>query len=253
MNFSVRKICAAIAALLFGLLMVAGMIHMPDADEDLASYGLIIADISVDERNAMNTVSGVLFDFRSLDTLGELLALFAASAGMHILFRRITGEKLRDKTLLSRKSRPNVKVSDTIRAISLSFAAPITMYGIYICVRGHLTIGGGFQGGVILASALFLLYLAGQFRIQEKIAVDEQLDLAETIGMGGVVLIGLVGLIMTGSLFENILPIGEAGALFSAGIIPILSILVGLEAAAAIALIVSHMQSQLLELEETDD
>lgn len=253
MNIPARNLIAAVAALLLGLLMAAGMIQMPEVDEEIASYGLMLADISVEERNSMNTVSSVLFDLRALDTLGEILALFAASAGLHILFRRISGETLRDKPLLSRKSRPDVIVSDTIRAVCLSFAAPMTIYGIYICVRGHLTIGGGFQGGIILASALFLLYLAGQFSVQEKIAVNDQLDFAETIGMGGVVLVGLFGLIMTGSLFENILPLGEPGNLFSAGMIPVLSILVGLEAAAAIALIISHMQSQLLELEETDD
>jgi len=250
MSNSLRTVIAITSALLLGVMMTAGMLYMPDADEDIASYGLLLADLAVEQRNALNTLSGVLFDIRSFDTLGELLALFTASAGMHITLRKTSGEKLRDKPLLSRKDRPPVQVNETIKTICLAFVAPMAMYGFYICLRGHLTIGGGFQGGVIIASALFLLYLAGYFRIQEKIAHNDVLDLVDVIAMGGFLLIGLAGLILAGSLFYNFLPIGTLGELFSAGVIPLLSILAGLEAAAALALIISHMQSQLLELEE---
>lgn len=250
MNISVRTFIAAASAFVLGLIMTVAMMHMPDADEDIASYGLLLADLAVEERNAKNTISGVLFDLRTLDTLGELLILFTASAGLHIILRRISGEKFRDKPLMSRQNRPDIQVSDTIRTICLSLVAPMIIYGIYICIRGHLTIGGGFQGGVIIASALFLLYLAGYFDIQQRIAHDDIMDLVEVISMCGVLLIGLAGLFLAGSLFENVLPLGNAGELFSAGVIPVLSILVGMEAAAAIVLIVSHMKSQLLELEE---
>lgn len=250
MNRNVRTFIAAASAIILGVLLTAAMIYMPDADEDLASYGLILADLAVEERNSLNTLSGVLFDLRVLDTLGELLVLYTASAGLHIILRKVSGERLRDKPLMARRDRPDVEVSDTIRTLCLSLTAPIAIYGIYICIRGHLTIGGGFQGGVIIASALFLLYLSGYFKIQEKIANDDIMDLAEVICIGGVLLIGLSGLFLTGSLFANYLPMGDSGELFSAGVIPILSILVGFEAAAAIVLIVSHMKSQLLELEE---
>jgi len=250
MSMSIRKFIAAISAIILGVLLAIGMFYMPAADDEIAAYGLLLADLSVDERNSMNTVSGVLFDLRALDTLGELIALFTVSAGMNIILRKVSKEKFRDKRLLSRKSRPAVKVSDTIRSLCLALAAPMAMYGLYICVRGHLTIGGGFQGGVIIASALILIYLAGFFNVQEKIAHNVILNLTESIGMGGVLIAGLVGLFLTGSLFGNILPLGSPGDFFSGGMIPILSVLVGFEAAAALALIVSHLQSQLLELEE---
>lgn len=250
MSHPVRAFVVIISALLLGVIMAVGMLYMPDADEDIASYGLLLADLAVEQRNALNTLSGVLFDIRAFDTLGELLALFTASAGMHITLRKTSGERILDKPLLSRKNRPPVRVNETIKTICLAFVAPMAIYGFYICIRGHLTIGGGFQGGVIIASALFLLYLAGYFRIQEKIAHNDILDLVDVIAMGGFLLLGLAGLILAGSLFYNILPMGSTGDLFSSGIIPILSLLAGLEAAAALALIISHMQSQLLELEE---
>ena len=39
-------------------------------------------------------------------------------------------------------------------------AGLIFLYGIYIIIHGHLTPGGGFAGGVILAGSFILLILA---------------------------------------------------------------------------------------------
>ena len=39
-------------------------------------------------------------------------------------------------------------------------AGMIFMYGIYVIVHGHLTPGGGFAGGVIIAGSLILVTLA---------------------------------------------------------------------------------------------
>lgn len=116
-----------------------------------------------------------------------------------------------------------------------------------LLLGGHLTVVGGFQGGVIIASAIFLLYLAGHYNVQKELAKDEYLDIAEAAGMGGVVVFGLIGLFFGGSLFMNVLPLGDAGDLISGGLIPVLSILVGLESAAAVTMIISHLQRQPLK------
>lgn len=249
MTETLRILLAAVSALILGAVMVVGMLDMPAAGATIASYGVLLTELAVTERNALNTVSGVLFDLRALDTLGELLALFTASAGLHVVLRGLAGESEREEPQPSRRGRLAVPVSDAVRTLCFAVATPTLIYGVYISTRAHLTVGGGFQGGVIIAAALFLLYLAGRYDVQEEIAEDEALDLAEAIGMGGYVIVGLAGLVTAGAFLANMLPLGTPGDLLSAGAIPILSILVGIEAAAAGALIVSHMQEQPLERE----
>ncbi len=44
------------------------------------------------ETGSNNVVTGVLFDYRGLDTLGEASVLFAAASGVMLLFRRKKNE-----------------------------------------------------------------------------------------------------------------------------------------------------------------
>ena len=39
-------------------------------------------------------------------------------------------------------------------------AGLVFLYGIYVIIHGHLTPGGGFAGGVIIAGSFILLILA---------------------------------------------------------------------------------------------
>jgi len=249
-SYATRKYMAALSALLLGVVLAEGMIDMPAAGQWITSYGLLLSELSLTERNAMNSVAGVLFDLRALDTLGEILVMYTAAAGLHIVLLKLSIETVRDEPIHTLPGRAILAESETIRTLCYAVATPLALYGVYSCVRGHLTVGGGFQGGVIVAAVLFMLYFAGQYRIQKLLAGDETLDVGEVLGMGGVVLIAMLGLVLGGSLFYNILPAGSPGELLSAGLIPLLSILVGLEAAAAVTMIISHLQRQPLKREK---
>ena len=110
-----------------------------------------------------------------------------------------------------------------VKTITRLTVGLILLYGIYIVLHGHLTPGGGFAGGVIIALSFVHLTLAfGKEIALEKIsesgmAFFENLGAILFLGLG---LIGFAG----GWFFLNVLPLGEPFRLFSAGIIPLCNI-----------------------------
>lgn len=118
----------------------------------------------------------------------------------------------------------------------------IFLFGIYIILFGHLTPGGGFAGGVILASSYILLMLAyGQESAEENLS----LRLAGKLDCVGALLfiaVALCGLLYgTAGFFFNFIHrearVGEDFALISAGTIPISNIAIGLKVGASLFLI----------------
>ncbi len=118
----------------------------------------------------------------------------------------------------------------------------IFVFGIYIILFGHLTPGGGFAGGVILASSYVLLMLAfGREFVQENLpsAAASRLD---CLGAFLFAMIATLGLAFGGSFFVNYLyqkylP-GEPLHLVSAGTIPLSNIAIGLKVGASLFLVI---------------
>jgi multicomponent Na+:H+ antiporter subunit B len=119
---------------------------------------------------------------------------------------------------------------------------------MYIVVHGHLTPGGGFQGGVILATGVLLIYLAGEFDDLHGLYTETTLERVEAIGGGGYVAIGLLGLIAGSAFLDNVLPLGRTGNVFSAGTVPLINVVVGLEIGAGFILLLTVFLYQTLVL-----
>jgi multisubunit Na+/H+ antiporter MnhB subunit len=125
-------------------------------------------------------------------------------------------------------------VKKTIQLI----AGMIFMYGIYVIVHGHLTPGGGFAGGVILAGSMIVIILAygGDFLklVKEKTGTT----VVESLATIMVIMIALAGFLFGSKIFfNNFLPKGIVGHLISAGVLPLYNIFVGAEVAASIFII----------------
>jgi multicomponent Na+:H+ antiporter subunit B len=104
----------------------------------------------------------------------------------------------------------------------------ILLFGIYIVLHGHLSPGGGFAGGVIVALAFVHLMLAfGKDALAAKISKNMASNL-ESIGALMFLSIALLGF-LGGSFFLNILGKGKAFNLFSAGMIPLSNIAISLK------------------------
>ena len=102
------------------------------------------------------------------------------------------------------------------------------IFGLYIILFGTVSPGGGFQGGVIVASAALLLYLGYGSRTASKAINSDVLRVGESVGATLYVILGLGG-IFVGSVFcRNIFyNIGPVGNLISGGTITFMSYAVG--------------------------
>lgn len=119
----------------------------------------------------------------------------------------------------------------SITNITIGF---IFLYGVYIILHGHLTPGGGFAGGVIIAGVFVLKVLA--FGV-DKSAEKKSSTIASIFeSIGGLLFVGvaLLGLIVMGTFFLNFLPKGEPFRLLSAGIIPLCNIAIGIKVGAGL-------------------
>ncbi|MGQ9621183.1 MAG: MnhB domain-containing protein [Bacteroidales bacterium] len=114
-------------------------------------------------------------------------------------------------------------------------AGLIFLYGIYIIVHGHLTPGGGFAGGVVVAGAFILLILAYGSDFMHLTSEEAGSTIIENVGVLIALLIALGGLALGIKVFfSNWLPRGTAGELVSAGVIPLYNIFIGMEVAASV-------------------
>ncbi|MEA3559011.1 MAG: MnhB domain-containing protein [Candidatus Thermoplasmatota archaeon] len=151
------------------------------------------------------------------------------------------------------------QMSPVVRTITKFAFAPIFLFGTYIILHGHLTPGGGFQGGAIIATLFALYFVAFAANKWKK-------SLLSTIESSGLLIFigtGLMGLI-SGFFFFNFL--GGKGHLFfgqevewsnwtyegisitawpansqpllSSGTVAVMNMAVGLEVIAALTLIV---------------
>lgn len=121
-----------------------------------------------------------------------------------------------------------------VKAITNVIIGFIFIYGVYIILHGHLTPGGGFAGGVIVAGALILRILAFGTGASAEKKSEKGASIFESVGALLFIGIALAGLIITGSFFLNFLPKGMPLHLLSAGIIPFCNIAIGIKVGAGL-------------------
>ncbi|MGE0075926.1 MAG: hydrogen gas-evolving membrane-bound hydrogenase subunit E [Sphaerochaetaceae bacterium] len=229
-------IILALAAIALGFFPLAMRIS---GDSGLTALATHYVEAGADELGAANLVTSVVVSYRGLDTLGEVMVLFTATTGVTALL--VAGKsKSHKKEKVSEPDGDGRREGSELLATGAAFLFPILiLFGIYIFLNGHLTPGGGFQGGVVLASA-FLLLLFSDCRLELNHAL---LKGAEAISGAAYVAVGLLGLWLAGGFLDpRFLPAGEFGQLFSAGAIPIIYILIGIKVGSELTGIVDAMR-----------
>jgi multicomponent Na+:H+ antiporter subunit B len=187
---------------------------------------------AVADTGASNIVAAVVVNYRALDTLGEVTVLFIASLGLGVF---LSWPKNHGPHTGSRKELPPASL--IVRRGSQFLFPLLMLLGGYIFLHGHLTPGGGFQGGAVIASAFLLMFLGNNdYRLSER-------SFAVTESLAGItfVVVGLIGLAVGGYFLNNFLPKGSVFALFSSGVIPILYTVIGLKVGAELTGIVANM------------
>jgi multicomponent Na+:H+ antiporter subunit B len=240
MSRMTRQVVFLVAAGGFAALMVLAFLGMPHFGGRVHPYRDLAVPAAI-ARHTPNVVSSVNFDQRGIDTLGEETILLGSVIGAAALLRP------------SKKDR-QVRVVDGGRVLQATrfggyVMVPVTLLlGADVVIHGHLTPGGGFQGGVVLATGLHLQYVCGDYRALQRLRPLEWCQIGETLGAAAFAGIGLAGLAASGAFLKNVVPLGMFEQLVSAGTVPLLNIAVGVEVACGvIVLLASYFRQALTE------
>ena len=213
-----------IVALVFTL--GAAVLRLPSFGQTRGAYEQRRAVQAVQSRHATNLDAFVNFDLRGFDTLGEEFIFLVAIAGFSLLLRERRAQQPAQTQAVAEyephDGEPVVWIASSL------FVPAACIYGLYIVVHGQLTPGGGFQGGVVLATAALAIFLGTGRAGYERVFPKSPVEAYETLGGLGYVAFGFAGLLLSGSFMRNVLPLSVTGALVSGGTIDALNIVVGI-------------------------
>jgi multicomponent Na+:H+ antiporter subunit B len=213
-----------------GALLVWAVAGMADFGAFHGAYGRLLNRIVVPARHSPNVVNPIVFDVRGLDTLGEEFILFAAVLGTVLLLRSHGREEAEERAL---GRTVDAVESDGQRVFGLLMIGISFVVGLWLVAFGFQTPGGGFQGGVVVAGSLVLLYAAVSFRAWHRFGNEKIIDPFEGVGVGGFAVIGLAALVSGLPFLTQLFARGKTGTLFSGGSLPFLNLATAIAVAAA--------------------
>lgn len=145
---------------------------------------------SMQEVGVPNIVTSVLASYRAFDTFGEVVVIFTAGMGILalLLVRRRRDESEKGDTFNDSMHEQHL----ILRIVSKILIPFILLFALYVQFHGDYGPGGGFQAGVIFASAIFLYTML--FGMNTARRVINQ-SLIQFIAASGVLLYGSVGVV----------------------------------------------------------
>jgi len=189
------------------------------------------------EVGAANLVTAVVVTYRGFDTLGEVTILFLTAAIVGFFLKVRKEDENRERSLR--------KTSEILATASTLLVPTIFMLGVYIFMNGHLTPGGGFQGGAVIATGMVMIIM-----LRPEVKFDHRLIawIESTSGVGYVV-IGILGILLAAGFLDNhVLPMGKFGTILSAGVIPLIYVLIGLKVGSELTNIIGSLKENQNEL-----
>jgi multicomponent Na+:H+ antiporter subunit B len=206
-----------------GALLVWGYLGIPDFGDYHGPYGFVLDRLATPLRHMDNVVNATTYDIRGFETLGEEFILFAAVIGVVLLLRSSDEkEEVDDDT-----------GSDLVRQFGTLAVGAAILVGLWLVSFGFVTPGGGFQGGVAVASGALLLYLGAGYRAWTRFGDEHFLDPIKGIGAGGYVVIGLAAITSGLPYLTNFFSGGVVGTVWSGGSAGFVNWAAALEVAAA--------------------
>ena len=247
MSRSARIAIFAVAGVGLAVLLAWSVVGLPAFGHYQGGYGNLLTREAVPQRHTTNVVTAIVFDYRGFDTLGEEFILFTSVMGAMVLLRKSEDEEI-DPPLDFAPDRVAPPMSDAVHLLGFLFAGPLLVFGLYTVTHGQLTPGGGFQGGVILASVPLIVYLAADYECFCRITSHTLAEVTEAVAAGGFALLGLIAVLFGLPYLQNFLPLGETGNVASGGTIALISFLTGMEVAAGFVLLMMVFFSEAFVL-----
>ena len=231
--YTVLAIVACIVFAAFMLLTVAnlpgyGSADAPTVNEVAERY----VEKGTEETGAVNTVAGMILDYRAFDTLGESNVLFIAACSVLILLR-VSGSKDGKPSTEQLEAEADDRMyepkNDAILQHAANFLVPlILMFGVYVILNGHISPGGGFSGGAIMGAGLILYLNAFGFKRTERFFTFTTFKIVSCVALSFYALSKAYSFFTGANHLPSIITTGTPGMIFSAGLIPYLNIAVGL-------------------------
>ncbi len=252
MSFRWRTVVFVVGGLGFLFLYCWGARNLPGLGHYPGPYGDVLNSVAVYERHATDVGTAVNFDYRGFDTLGEESILFASVMGCALLLRKREDDH-EDPPLDREYSRGVPEPSDAVRVCCMALVVLLVIFGLDIVLHGQLTPGGGFQGGVILASVPLIVYLGSDYRKFQQITNHTLTEAVEGLGIAIYALLGFAALLFGAPYLTNILPLGTTGNVNSSGTITAISVATGMEVTGGIVLLMMVFFQQALVLRKEDE
>jgi multicomponent Na+:H+ antiporter subunit B len=241
-----RLVLLAPALLGLGALFAWAIAGLPAFGDYQGPYGFVLNRVVVPLRHTTNVVMGTNFDVRGIDTMGEEFILYASVVGVTLLLRNETRGRQAERR--TRRFR-----NDAVRLVGIVVLGGGLLIGLWLMAFGYVTPGGGFQGGVVAAGAIVVLYLAGSHRDYHPFRNEHFLDPLEGVGAGGYVIVGLAALASGTAFLTNLFGFGTTGTLLSSGSIALLNWAAAIAVSCAMLLLFAEfLETYVVPLEPED-
>lgn len=218
---------AVVLCLAFALFLLLAVANLPPYGSDSAPTVNEVAQRYVEkgteETGAVNTVAGMILDYRAFDTLGESFVLFTAMCAVTMLMNAPGKRRVRklDQDIVDYYQDP------IIRTVCKFVIPIILVFGVYILLNGHLSPGGGFSGGAIMASALIIYGLVWGGERASKAIPAKVLKIIVLCALGFYACSKTYSFFTGANHLHSIISPGVPGRILSAGLILPLNVAVG--------------------------
>ena len=153
-----------------------------------------------------------------------------------------------------RNERNNGGMSLVVKTVTAMLKGLILLFGVYIVLYGHLTPGGGFSGGVVIACAFVLLTLAEGQRVGLRTITKGLASELDSVGALLFLGIAVAGMCYLNVFFKNVpTSEGQYFALISGGAIPLSNIGIGLKVGMSLFMVFTILAAVKITLKSTGD
>lgn len=176
------------------------------------------------ETGAVNAVAGMILDYRAFDTFGESAVLFVASISVFLFLQNppVDGKKVLNATYKPMEPDP---ITQFVAKCLIPF---LLIFGVYIVLNGHISPGGGFAGGSIMGASLILYSAAYGYEVVGQVISEKLLKQVTFCSLSFYAVAKGYSFYTGAHHIPTGFPLGEAGAILSAGLILPLNIAIGL-------------------------
>lgn len=141
-------------------------------------------------------------------------------------------------------------LSKIVRTVANQLILFILIFGLYVIAHGHITPGGGFQGGAVIVSGVLILLVAFSSQELKKSLRERVLSIMESTGalifsilaFAGIGTVFFYNFLVGTPIFGRIPATGPGpGDIWTGGVIPLMNFAVGLKVVAGLSAVVLAM------------